>query len=151
VLAMILSVSAFLCISGCPGPGTSRWAEEARVASPDGRFDAIMAIETVPGVLGGGVYWNVFIVPKGDACPNDEKKSLFYASSLRGEKLVWKQNHLLEVHYDFAEIGTFHNVWGTDELKGRGWRPGDYLVEVRLAPTSPDFSFLTPDGGVKLQ
>ena len=108
-----------------------------------------MSEETVGPVLGGSVYWNVFIVPKGAAAPKDDKNSVFTASVLRGEKLVWKQNHLLEVHYDLAEIEEFQNVWGSYELQGRGWRPGDYLAEVRLAPSSPDFSFLTPDGDFK--
>jgi hypothetical protein len=108
-----------------------------------------MTLETVGGVLGGGVYWYVFIVPKGDAAPKGDKNSLLYASVLRGEKLVWKQNHLLEVHYDIAHIEEFQNLWGSYELQGRGWRTGDYLAEVRLVPSSPDFSLLTLDGDFK--
>jgi hypothetical protein len=122
--------------------------EEARVTSPDGRFDAVMTGEAIGGSL-GGVYWNVFIVPKGAVTPKDDKKSLLYAAVLRGEKLLWKQNHLLEVHYDIAHIEEFRNLWGSNEAEDRGWRTGDYLTEVRLVPSSPDFSFLTPDGGFK--
>lgn len=81
--------------------------------------------------------------------PKDDKKSLLYAAILRGEKLLWKQNHLLEVHYDLAHIEEFRNLWGSNEAEDRGWRTGDYLTEVRLVPSSPDFSFLTPDGGFK--
>jgi len=136
-------------LAGCGRTTPSTWVEEARVTSPDGRFDAVITEATVGPVLGGGVYWNVFIVPKGAAAPKDDKNSLLNASVLRGEKLVWKQNHLLEVHYDLAEIEEFQNVWGSYELQGRGWRPGDYMAEVRLVPSSPDFSFLTPEGDFK--
>ena len=150
VLAMILCVTIIPFFStGCGRTSPSTWVEESRVTSPDGRFDAVITEETTGPVLGGGVYWNVFIVPKGVAAPKDDKHSLFNASVLRGEKLAWKQNHLLEVHYDVAEIEEFQNVWGSYELQDRGWRPGDYMAEVRLVPSSPDFSFLTPEGDFK--
>jgi hypothetical protein len=122
--------------------------EEARVTSPDGRHDAVMTREAIGGSL-GGVYWDVFIVPKGAVAPRDDKMSLLHAAVLRGEKLLWKQNHLLEVQYDIAHIEEFRNLWGSNEIEDRGWRKGDYLTEVRLVPSSPDFSFLTPDGGFK--
>ena len=146
-IAMTLSAAIILCLlAACAGRAPSTWVEKARVTSPDGRFDAVMTIETVGGVLGGGVYWNVFVVPKGDAVPKDDKNSVLNASVLRGEKLVWKQNHLLEVHYNIADIQGFRNLWGSNEVQDRGWRKGDYLAEVRLVPASPDFSLLTPDG-----
>jgi hypothetical protein len=96
------------------------------------------------------VYWNVFIVPKGaSAAKEDDRNTILNAAVLRGEKLVWKQGHLLEIHYDMAHIEQFRNLWGSNELEGRGPREGDYLVEARLVPSSSDFSFLTPDGGFK--
>lgn len=78
-----------------------------------------MTVETVGGVWGGGVYWYVFIVPKCDAAPKDDKNSLLYASVLRGEKLVWKQNHLLEVPYDIAHIEESRNLWREEEVQDR--------------------------------
>lgn len=122
--------------------------EEARITSPDGRVDAVMIREPVGGAL-GGVYWHVFIVPRAAPAPKDSKDSILDADVLRGEALVWKQNHLLEIHYDIAHIEQFRNLWGSNEAEGRAWRRGDYLAEVRLAPSSPDFSFLTPDGEFK--
>jgi hypothetical protein len=149
VILMLCAVLAlcFLatCKQGTAGGGDR--VEEVRLTSPDGRFDAVITRETVGGSL-GGVYWNAFVVPKGDALPKDDQNSLLYAEVLKGEKLVWKQNHLLEIHYDIAHIEQFRNLWGSNELRGRGqgWRRGDYLVEVRLVPTSSDFSFLNSDG-----
>jgi hypothetical protein len=138
------------CSGGSSGPvGGGARVEEVRVASPDGRYDALITRESIGGVL-GGVYWNVFIVPKGaSAAKEDDRNTILNAAVLRGEKLVWKQGHLLEIHYDMAHIEQFRNLWGSNELEGRGPREGDYLVEARLVPSSSDFSFLTPDGGFK--
>jgi len=122
--------------------------EEARVTSPDGRFDAVMTREPIGGAL-GGIYWNVFIVPKDARAPKGDNNTILNASVLRGEKLIWKQNRLLEIQYDIANIEQFRNLWGSNEVRGGGWRKGDYAVEVRLAPSSPDFSLLSPNGEFK--
>lgn len=143
-----------LCLLAACKEGTSKTngggdrVEEARVTSPDGRFDAVMTRETIGGVL-GGVYWNVFIVTKDAPTPKDDNNTILNAAVLRGESLNWKQNHLLEIHYDLAHIEQFRNLWGSNEVDGRGWRKGDFLAEVRLVPSSPDFSFLTPEGDFK--
>jgi hypothetical protein len=153
IVLMLGAVFDIFLLAACKGgnhsdtmPGDQ--VEESRVTSPDGRFDAVITREAIGGSL-GGIYWNVFIVPKGAAVPKDDKKSLLYAAVLMGEKLNWRQNHLLEVHYDIAHIEEFRNLWGSNEMEDRGWRTGDYLTEVRLVPSSSDFSFLTPDGGFK--
>jgi hypothetical protein len=149
-MACIIGLVA-LCacfVTGCGGSEKAR-PEEARVTSPDGSFDAVMTRESIGGVL-GGVYWDIFIVPKGTPVPErDNKNTILEAAVLTGDKLVWKQNHLLEVHYDMAHIEQFRNLWGSNEVRGGSWRKGDYLVEVRLAPSSSDFSFITRDGDFK--
>ncbi len=148
---MTICVIFVLCLLAACEDGTRKTAgggdrvEEARVTSPDGRFDAVMTREAVGGVL-GGVYWNVFKVPKNAPAPKDDTNTILYAAVLRGESLVCTQNHLLEIHYNLAHIEQFRNLWGSNEVQGRGWRKGDYSAEVRLVPSSPDFSFLTPEG-----
>ena len=142
------TTASFCLLAGCTRPNYNTWAEEIRVTSPDGRFDAVMTREASPAGVLGSLYWNVFIVPKSASAPKDEKHTLFTADVLRGEKLVWTQKHLLDIRYDFAEIDEFRNNWGENEVQDRGWRKGDYLVEVRLVPSS-DFSLLTPDGDIK--
>jgi hypothetical protein len=149
---MLGVVFATFLLAACEGGNCSNTApgaqvEETRITSPDCRFDAVITRESIGGSL-GGIYWSLFIIPKGAAVPKDEKKSLLYAAALRDEKLNWKQNHLLEVRYDIAHIEEFRNLWGSNEVEDRGWRTGDYLIEVRLVPSS-DFSFLTPDGGFR--
>jgi hypothetical protein len=146
----ILGVSIILCfLTSCNRLTTNAWVEESRATSPDGRFDAVVARESTPGGAPGSLYWHIFIVRKGDVAPQTDKHSLFNASSLRGEKLVWKQLHLLEVRYDIANIQEFRNIWGENEIEDRDWRKGDYLAELRLLPSSQGFSFLAVDGGIK--
>jgi hypothetical protein len=60
--------------------------------------------------------------------------------------LVWKRDHLLEIHYDIADIHRFRNVWALYEIEYVGSSgERDYEVELRLVPAS-DFSALTSDG-----
>jgi hypothetical protein len=145
----LCTIAMFSLLAACTGRSYKTWVEEARATSPDGRFDAVITREASPGGALGSLYWNVFIIPKGDAAPKEDKHSLFTATVMRGEKLVWKQNHLLEIHYDIAEIEEFRNFWGSNEVQDRGEREGDYLAELRLVPSSPDFSLLSPDGNIK--
>ena len=98
----------------------------------------------------GGFEWHAFIVTKGGQANPNQSQEIFRASTLIGEKLIWTQPHLLEIRYDVAHIEHFRNLWGLGEVQNVGSRgEHDYLVEVRLVPSSPDFSLLTPDGGFK--
>jgi hypothetical protein len=66
---------------------------------------------------------------------------------MRGEKVAWRQAHLLELQYDRARIVKFRNLWSLHMIEGVGAAgEGDYSVEIRLAPTSADFSVLQPNG-----
>jgi len=134
------------------GPGvwrtlvTQRQTEETRVTSPSGNLDAVM-IRQPWGGGAGGFEWRVFIVPKGKPAPDDNSHAIFQAGTLTGENLVWDQPHLLEIHFDVADIELFRNLWGLYEVQDVG--PAgehNFAVEVKLAPSSPDFSLLTPDG-----
>ena len=123
--------------------------EEARVTSPDSQLDAVVIRESYGGAL-GGFEWNVFIVPKGNETPTDNRRAVFQAPTLTAEKLVWNQAHLLEIHYDVAHIERFRNLWGLWEVRDVGSRgERDYEVEIRLVPSSPDFSILTPNGSFR--
>ena len=123
-------------------------AEEIRVASPDGRLDAVMIREMYGGAV-GGIEWRVYIVPRGLAVPSKYQNPVFGASDLTAEKLVWLQPHLLEIGYDRAAIEGFRNLWALDEVDNVGSSgEGDYFVEIRLAPSS-EYSRLTPSGGFR--
>jgi len=132
---------------GCEG--VSRNTEEARVTSPNGLLDAVVIREDGGGAL-EGFEWHAYIVAKGSAVDARKSHEIFLAGTLTGERLVWSQPHLLEIHYDAANIEQFRNLWGLYEIQNVGSEgEHDYLVEIRLVPSSKDFSLLTPNGRFK--
>jgi hypothetical protein len=115
--------------------------ETARVTSPDGKLDAVFMEELWGGAV-GGINWYVYVVPRGKAAPRDGKNPLFFADELTGEKIVWNKTYLVEIHYDKAEIMSFRNICTTYEN-------GIEYVELRLVPSSGDYSLLTPEGSFR--
>ncbi len=70
----------------------------------------------------------------------------FRADPMTSGDLVWKGEHLLEIHYDQAQILEFRNLWGLHEIEDVGSKgERDFDVEIRLVPSS-NFSVLTPNG-----
>jgi len=146
LLAFCAAVAASFPL-GCGG--NSRFSEEARVTSPNGALDAVMILENGSGPL-GGLAWHACIVAKGSAVDVHKSHEIFRASTLTGEKLIWSQPHLLEIHYDMANIEEFRNLWALDEIRDVGSTgERDYFVEIRLEPSSHGFSLLTPNGKFK--
>jgi hypothetical protein len=98
----------------------------------------------------GGWEWSAYIVASGKAIDRHKSHQFFHAGTLTGESLIWRQDHLLEIHFNVAAIEQFRNLWGLDEIKNVGSAgENDYLVEIRLVPSSADFSLLTPAGGFR--
>jgi hypothetical protein len=112
--------------------------EAMRVNSPDGKLDAVLVEDSSGGAL-GGVFWSVYVVPKGRTIPTDTTARLFSADELTKGTIVWNEPHLIEIHYDKASIMQFRNVSTTSEN-------GFEYVELRLVPSS-DYSLMTPEGG----
>jgi len=78
---------------------------------------------------------NVYIVRKGAPVEMREEREVFSADPMTGAELVWKRDHLLEIHYDIAEI---HSVRGILPLRsvtfgsflGNAWHANsNYVVE----------------------
>ena len=147
MIVVLLGLSFLACESAKRNLGNIPSSEEkSRVTSPDGRLDAVLVEDLYGGALGGGVDSVVYITTKGSALPKTAYKVL-RADPLRGCSLVWRSNHLLEIHYDLADIHEFRNLWGLHEVQDVGsYGESDFDVEIRLAPLSPDYSLLTPDG-----
>ena len=114
--------------------------EISRVTSPDAVVDAVM-IENNCGAP-CSINHSVFIVPKGQNVRQDSSQAVFSADDISGDKLVWKQSHLLEVAYGRAFVFQFRNVAYPLNTPTNDHTPV-YRVEIRLAPTSPSFSYLT--------
>jgi len=113
--------------------------EIARVTSPDGVVDAVMIRDNCGAVCPYG--YSVFVVPKAQPAPSDLKQSAFSADDMVGERLAWKQPHLLSIGYDKALIYRFHNVsypLGEFHARQNNW---DYKVEVQLVPSAA-FAYL---------
>jgi len=96
--------------------------------------------------MGGGIDSNVYIVRKGAPVYDDPGKEIFTADPLKGGELVWRRDHLVEIHYDLADIHRFRNLWGLHEIEDVG-SAGEraYEIELRLVPAS-DSSALTSNG-----
>ena len=134
---------------GCGG--NSVFSEESRVTSPNGTLDAVMILQNGAGAL-DGLTWHAFIVAKGSAVNIRNSHEIFRASTLVGERLIWSQPHLLEIHYQLAHIEQFRNLWGLHEMQNVGSQgERDYLVEIRLMPSTNGFSLLTPNGNFKTE
>jgi hypothetical protein len=149
VLKVAILALLFTTLSGCgvaPSSGRVSGDEQARVTSPDGLFDAVLLREDGWGA-GGGWEWYVYIAAKGKPAEEGSEHLIFDAGTLTGGKLVWRQPHLLEIQYNIAYINQFKNL--AVRKQNVGGVEQDYLVEIRLAPVSQDFSLLAPDGTFK--
>jgi hypothetical protein len=157
----ILATSVAVCLipglfflEGCEEPVEKNGvflasAEEMRIPCPENGLDAVVIREAYGGAAGGHE-WYVFINTKGSPIPADYNKTVLHAPTLTGEKLVWRDPHLLEVHYDIAHIEQFRNLWSLDEVrKVDSAGESDYFVEIRLEPSSENFSLLNPGGKFK--
>ena len=145
----------FCCLgfsSGCQSTHNrdSKVVEQSRVTSPNGQLDAVFLQDFYGGAVGGGVESDVYIVRKGAPVKMDSARKILQADPFTGVKLVWKQDHLLQIQYDVAHIEQFHNLWGLHEVEDVGSTgERDFEVEIRLAPSAGDFSALTPDGSYR--
>src|SRR5258708_1271377 len=148
LLVALGMVVAMFCLAGCDEKTGTKMAngnEELRVTSPNGRLDAVLIREDGGGAAGGWE-WYVYIVAKGNPVVRPRSRSTFNAGTLTDEKLVWTQEHLLEIHYDIAEINQFTNIWGSSEIQNGREGRNEYLVEIWLGPARRDFLLLTPNG-----
>jgi hypothetical protein len=138
VLGLCVGIFGHSLVTGSStGAHTGDDTEAMRITSPDGKLDAVLVEDTGGGPL-GGVFWYLYVVPRGDAVPKDGTKRLFFADELTKGMIVWSKPHLLEIHYDKASIMQFRNF--STEYENRL----EY-VELRLVPSS-ERSLITAEG-----
>ena len=153
-MALVVCAAVSVLICACQNqPSTRRafpkTAEVQRVTSPNGQFDAVLVTDLYGPAAGGGVDSNVYIVRKGSPVYDEPNKEIFNADPMAAGELVWRRDHLLEIHYDIAYIHRFRNVWGLYEIENVGSTgERDYEVELRLVPAS-ESSALTSDGSFR--
>lgn len=150
-LLLGLAFFSFAVLAACdrqsvPQPG-SDVTELSRVTSPNGQLDAVLTQELYGEPWGGES--DVYIVRKRASVKTDTAHTILRADTFTKAKLVWKQEHLLQIYYDVADIEQFRNLWGLHEVENVGSTgERDFDVEIRLEPLS-DFSILAPDGSFR--
>ena len=118
--------------------------EIARTTSPDGNVDAVMEGIECGAPCSSGYF--VSVVPKGSAPLKKPEQQVFVADNMVNAQIRWDEPHLLDISYDKAFINNFRNV---AYPFGRAGDVGswNYAVEIRLAPSSPTFSYLSDRNG----
>src|ERR1700722_17973058 len=153
-LTLGLAFFSFAIFGACDRQSVPRRGSDvtelSRVTSPNGQLDAVLTQDLYGGAVGGGVESNVYIVRKGALVKMDSAHTILKADPFTHGKLVWKQDHLLQICYDVAHIEQFRNLWGLHEVENVGSTgERDYEVEIPLEPLAGDFSMLTPDGSFR--
>ena len=146
----LCALLGILFLSGCGDEDSySKKTENMRVTSPNGQLDAVLATYIYGPAAGGGVDSNVYIVRKGAPTFYKAGREVFSADPMSCGKLVWKRDHLLEIHYDIASIHEFRNTWGLYEIENVGSTGSrNFEVEIELVPSS-DSSALKLDGSYR--
>ncbi len=112
--------------------------EVRRVVSPDKRLDAL-SVTTRSGILTPRLWYEVYIVEHG--APFAHAVPVFSALKIENAELAWAEPRLLKISYARARIEHFTSY--------RKLSPhGNELVEIRLAPSSAEFSFLNSSGAI---
>ena len=112
------------------------YKELLRVSSPDSEVDAVLVQTNTDATTSYG--YRIYVVPAGSQPKYDTEN--FRADHLEGWTLTWIKPKLLEIKYDEARIFHFSNFWQSTNFKS-----GSYVVEIRLAPRSGEFSLSPRD------
>jgi hypothetical protein len=72
------------------------------------------------------------------------EKATASADPFTGAKLVWKQDHLLQIQYDVAHIEQFRNLWGLWEVENAG-STGERNFEVEIRCRTIGWGLLCTD------
>lgn len=128
-------ITAVLCLSGsgCKRDSLAgRWEyhEVARFRSPDEKLEAVL----ISGSAGAttATVSRIYITRAGERVESESDKNLVFTSDHTKElKPVWRDSHVLQIHYEEARIHQFRNFWET--------------TEVRLIPASSDHSLPITD------
>ena len=109
--------------------------ELRRLASPDGRVDAILAeIEIDPSNSNIPNGYAVYLVPAGGRLDLESpypNSKVFYANRIADLEPAWRDKDYLEIRYSRGDIFEFQNNWILDK---------ELRVEIRIVPRSASYS-----------
>ena len=146
-----IPAATFLALAGlaflgwsCSPPGLAgswEYKETARIKSPGSLVEAVLFTGDAGATTATTTY--LYIVPVGgrvDPKKSTENEACFVADHVKNLHVDWKSALLLDVYYDEARIHHFQNNW-----HHRAVQEFHYVVEIRLAPTSSEFSLPAGD------
>lgn len=102
--------------------------EVARQTSPDSVVDAVL-FKAGGGGATSGFSYSLFVVEKGASFKKSDDL-LFQGDHIKNLRLEWKNDKILEIHYDEARIFQFKNFWFSKDVQNF-----QYVVEIRLVPS----------------
>ena len=113
-------------------PGCASHREVSRVASPDGKVEAVL--DEVNGGATTSYSYALYLVPKGTTkLPSSDV--VFVADHTENLQIEWAEAKLLHIKYREARIFQFSNFWQSKEVDSF-----QYVVELRLMPTTDHWS-----------
>ncbi len=141
VLRIITAAALSFLLCGCGSGGITlagswTYTEVKRIKSPDPAVEAVLMTGDAGATTRTEYY--LYLVPAGQRInpqKEGENRACFAAHDVKDLNLIWKNSKLLEIQYAEAVIDQFHNLWQHREVQH--FR---YVVELRLAPTSAEFS-----------
>jgi hypothetical protein len=121
--------------------GEWEYKEVARIKSPEPVVEAVLLTGDAGATTATTSF--LYIVPAGGRVEpkrTTENDAYFVADHVKNLHVVWKSSRLLEIQYDEARIRHFKNDWCHRDVQSF-----HFVVELRLAPTSSEFSLPVGD------
>ncbi len=128
-----------ISIVGCDIVGETVYTEIERIQSPDKKVEVV--IVTSNGGATTSIAYHIYIVQAGKEYTKGFE--LLTADHVSKCIVAWKKDKLLTIKYKNARIFHFSNFWHSDKLDN--WK---YVVELRLEPSTEDFSLDKRDRGI---
>lgn len=132
---LLIGICAVLLCLSCELPHS---VELERIASPDGRVEAVFIRNADYGGATTGYTYSLYIVKKGDA-PETDHPSLA-VDNIEDFDVEWREEKILEISYKYARIWNFTNWWCSRDINDCR-----YVVELRLNPRDDKHSLSRRD------
>ena len=148
IVKLLAALALVFTVVGCSTPrldpswaGHWEYEEIARIKSPDSAVEALLFTGDAGATTATTSF--LYIVPTGgriDPKKVTENSACFVADHVKNLNLVWKNSRLIEIQYEEARISHFRNDWCHRDVQNF-----HFVVELRLAPTSSEFSLPVGD------